>query len=126
MDKAGHSQTVDRFRTVDGVASGDDGTGLVGFVVAAAQQLLHHVLGHGLRQAQNVQRQLRLAAHGVDVADGVGRSDLSVEERIIHDGREEIGGLHQRRVFVQIVDAGVIGAVVAHQQPGVAVGAEAL
>ena len=126
MDEAGHGQTVDRLRAVDGVAAGDDGAGLIGLVVAAPQQLLHHVLGHGLRQAQDVQRQLRLTAHGVDIADGIGRGDLPVQEGVVHDGREEVGGLHQRRVLIQIIDTGVVGAVVAHQQPGVAVGAEAL
>ena len=38
---------------LDGVAAGDDGPGLVGLVVAAPQQLLHRVLRHGLRQAQD-------------------------------------------------------------------------
>ena len=126
MDKAGHGQAVNGLRAVDGVAAGDDGAGLVGLVVAAPQQLLHHLSGHGLRQAQDVQRQPGLAAHGVHVADGVGRGDLPVQERIVYDRREEVGGLHQRRILVQIVDAGVVGPVIAYQQTGVAVGAEAL
>ena len=126
MHETGHRQTVDRFRAVNGVAAGDDDASLIGLVIAAPQQLLHHIGGHGLGDAHDVQRQLRLAAHGVYVADGIGRGDLPIQEGIVHDRREEIRGLHQRRILVQIVHAGVVGFVKAHQQPRVAVGAEAL
>ena len=100
---------------VDGVSAGDDDARFIGLVVAAPQQLLHHVGRHGFWDAHDVQRQLRLTAHGVYVADGVGRGDLAVQEWIVHDRRKEVGGLYQRRILVQIVHAGVVRLVKAHQ-----------
>ena len=119
-----HRQPINGLRPVDGVAAGDDGLGLIGLVIPAPQQLLHHVLGHGLRQAQDIQRQLGLPAHGVHIADGVGRGDLSIQERIVHNRREKVRGLHQGSVLVQIIHAGVVGLVIPHQQPGVRMGPE--
>ena len=58
VHEAGHGQAVNRLRAVDGVSPGDDGPGLIGLVVSAPQQLLDHLPGHGLRQAQDVQGQL--------------------------------------------------------------------
>ena len=119
-----HRQPINGLRPVDGVAAGDDGPGLIGLVIPAPQQLLHHVLGHGLRQAQDVQGQLGLPAHGVHIADGVGRGDLSIQEGIVHNRREKVRGLHQGRVLVQVIHAGVVGFVVPHQQPRVRMGPE--
>ena len=60
MHEPGHRQAIDGLRSVDGVSSGDDNTRLIGLVVPAPQQLLHRVGGHGLGDAHDVQRQLRL------------------------------------------------------------------
>ena len=108
MDKAGHGKSIDRLCAVDRMPAGNDSACLIGFIVAAPQQLLYHFRCHGLRQAQNVQGQLRFTTHGIYIADGVSRSDLPIEKRVIYNGRKEIGGLHQRCVLVQIVDTGIV------------------
>ena len=62
---------------------------------------------------------LGLAAHGVDVAEGVGGRDLAEDIGIVDRRGDEIGGDHDGQVFAEAVDAGVIAGVVSHQQVGV-------
>ena len=40
----------------------------------------------------------------------VGRRDLPVEKRIVHDRREEIDRLHKRAVAIDSENAGIIGS----------------
>ena len=58
----------------------------------------------------------RSAAHGVDVADGVGGGNLTELERVIHNGHEKVGGGQHRRTIAQIEGGGIVLGVVAHQQ----------
>ena len=125
VDEACHSQAVDRLRTMDCVTAGDDRPGLIRLIVAAAQNLPHGSLVHLLRKAQNVQRQLRLTAHRVDVAERVRRGDLPIEERIVDNRRKKIGCLHNGHVVRDLIDACVVALVVPNDQPRVAVCAEA-
>ena len=48
-----------------------------------------------------------VAAHGVDVREGVGRGDAAVARRVVDHRREEVDGLHQRAIFVEAVDPGI-------------------
>ena len=84
------------------------------------------VMIHGFRRAEDVQSQLGLPAHGVDVTEGVGGGDFAVEVGIIHNGREKVGGLDQGQILAQHIDAGVVAFVVSHHQPGVRMGLEAI
>ncbi len=59
------------------------------------------------------------ATHGVDVAQGVGGGDLAECVGIVHDGGEEVDGLHQREVGSDFVNAGVIGVIKTHQNIGI-------
>ena len=68
-----------------------------------------------LRKPHDGQSEQRSRAHGVDVAERVGRRDLPEDERIIHDRREEIDRLDQRGAAVKQVDSGVVGCLVANQ-----------
>ena len=99
---------------MNGVATGDNGTSLVGLGVAASQDFLNRVLVHFFGDAHNVQCQLGLTAHGVHIAEGVGGGDLPVHEGIIHNGRKKVGGLHNGQLFADSIDAGIIAFVVAH------------
>ena len=68
--------------------------------------------------------QLRLAAHGVDVRERIGRSDLAEGVGIVRDGREEVHRLHAARARpTTLVDRGVVALVEADQQIRVAVDA---
>jgi hypothetical protein len=60
-----------------------------------------------------------LAAHGVDIAHGVGRGDRAVGPGVIHHRREEVGGLDQGALIVQAEDGGVIRLAQPHQHVGI-------
>ena len=96
VDKARHGQPVFRLVVVDRVAAGDERARLVDLVVAAAQNVMHGLLRHGLRHGHDVEAELRLTAHGVDVRQRIRRCDLAEGIRVVRDGREEIDRLHER------------------------------
>ena len=81
------------------------------FVEAAADNLFEdrRVAFFGI--ADDGERGDGFAAHGVDVAEGVGSGDLPEGERIVDDRCEKIHRLHQRKVVVdQIHPCVVVGA----------------
>ena len=51
------------------------------------------------------------AAHGVDVAHGVGRGDLAEGVGVVDDGREDVDRLDEGRARRRAVDAGVVAGV---------------
>ena len=55
-------------------------------------------------------------AHGEHVAAGVGGGDGPEVGRVVDEGREEVGGRHQRQVVADPVDGGVVERGQAHQQ----------
>ena len=101
------------------MAAGDDGTGLIYLVIAAPQQRVDRLLGQVFRHRHDIQRQLRLTAHGVDIRQGVGSGDLSEGIGVVVDGREKVHRLDQGQVLRHLVDRGVVGLIKAHQQIGV-------
>ena len=119
VDEARHRQAVLRLLVQDAVAAGDEGSGLVDLVIASPQQLVDSILGHVRRDSHDVQAQLGFTAHGVHVAEGVGGRDLAEEIGVVGNRREEIHRLHQGQVLGDLVDAGVVALVKAHQQVGV-------
>ena len=126
MHEAGHGETVERLRALDGMTARDDRAGLIGLVVAAAQNILHGLLRHAGRETHDIERELRLAAHGVYVAQRVRRRDLAEQERIVHDGREKIGRLYERGIFVEHINARIVALVVADDEAGVGMCPEAV
>ena len=54
------------------------------------------------------QRRERTSAHRVYVAQGIGGSDLTVHERIVDDGGEEIDGLYERTRAVEPVHTRIV------------------
>ena len=91
----------------------------IGLVRAAGQDLAHHLVGQVRGKGRDVQREQRPAAHGVDVAQGVGGRDSAVGGRVVHDGREEVDGRDQRLVVAQPVDGSIVRPAQAHEQVGI-------
>jgi hypothetical protein len=108
------------------VAAGNQAARLVDLVIAAPQHLVDRLRGHFLGDAHQVQRQLRLPAHGVDVAEGVGGGNLAEEVGVVGDRREKVYRLHQGQLVGDLVDRRVVALVKPHQQLGVAVDLDAL
>ena len=124
MDEAGHGQAVFRLVVIDRVAAGDERPGLIDLVVAAAKDLMDGLLRHGLRHGHDIEAELWLAAHGVDVGKGIRRGDLAEDIGIVGDGREEIDGLHECKLVRDLVNGRVVALVEADEQIGVAVHAD--
>ena len=126
MHKARHGEAVFRLVVKDAVATRDECSGLIDLVIAAAQNVVHDLPGHVLRDGHDVQRKLRLAAHGVDVREGVRRGDRAEGIRVVGDGRKKIDRLHERQLVGDLIDRGVVAAVKADQQVRVFADADAL
>ena len=85
--QAHHNQAVNRLHRVDGVAAGDRDAGIAAHILAAAQDRAYglqrqHIDGH----ADESKCHDGGAAHGVDVADGIGSGDTAKVVRVIDDG----------------------------------------
>ncbi len=109
---ADHRQAIDRLGAIDRMATshgnacrGTDGR-------AAFQDLAHH-LDRNLvdRHAEDGERHDRLAAHGIDVGDGVGRGDAAEIVGIVDHRHEEIGGRDDAGVVVDLPHGGIIGGL---------------
>src|SRR5204862_6332084 len=61
-----------------------------------------------LRKPGNRERRQGPAAHRIDVAQRVGGRDLAVDERVVHDRREEVDRLYQRRPTVPPVHTRIV------------------
>ena len=85
----------------------------------AAQDLPQHVQIHALGEADKIQCRFDLTAHGVDIAQGIGRGNLPKGIGVINHRREEIHRLHQGNVLGNAVDGSIVPAVVANQKVGV-------
>ena len=83
---------------------------------SAAQNFAQNVQIHALREADKIQCSLHLAAHSIDITQGVGRCDLAEGIGVIHHRREKIYCLYQRDIICYAVYRRIIPAVVAHQQ----------
>ena len=86
VDEAHDAEAVLGLVVDDRVAAGDEAARLQHLVGAAAQDLDQDVLAQVVGEGGHVQGQEHLAAHGVDVAHGVGGGD----------GAEGVGVVHQR------------------------------
>ena len=109
VDRAGDAEPVLRLDVLDGVAAEQDRARLGKLLAAAAQDgaglLEIEVLG---RDGQEVERRARPRAHGVQIAQRVGRRDLAELPGIVHDRRQHVHRLHQRQVVRQPVHTAVV------------------
>lgn len=99
VDKARHRKAILWLVIQNAVPAGDERTGLVHLVVPAPQQLMHCLPGHGFRYGHDIQAQLRLAAHGIYIAEGIGGRDLAEKIGVVGNGRKKIHGLHQGQIL---------------------------
>ncbi len=114
---AGDRQAKNRLRGVNGVAPGQRNPRLL----AGKASALDHLPGdlwrqRGDRPAEDRNRHDRLAAHGKDIANGVGGGDAAKVEGIIHDRHKEIGRADDAGPVAEIVHRRVIPRLIAYQQ----------
>ena len=116
VNKAGHGKAVFYPVVRDGMPACKAAAGFCHLFSTAAQNLAQHIQVHILREADQIQCGLHLAAHGVDIAQGVCGSDLPKGIGVVHHRRKKVHSLHQCNVVRNAVDCGIIPAVVADQK----------
>ena len=117
LDEARDGKAVLGLVAVDGMAARDDAARLPALVRAAGEDLARHLYAEAIGKAQQVERERRRTSHGPDVGKGVGGGHLAEQERVVHHRWEEVRGLHEAAAVTQVVDAGVVGGVEAHDEP---------
>ena len=119
-DIARDAQAVFRLIVLNGMAAGNHAAGLHRLLVAALQNSADSLLGETARHTQQIHGHGGPSAHGVHIAEGVGRGDLAEPEGIVHNGGEEIHGVDGGDLIGDPIDAGIVAGVKAHQQVGIA------
>ena len=115
IDEAGDGISELGFFVADAVAAYHRATGFHHLREAAGEDLLQHFEVAVGRETDVSQRGDGASAHGVDVAQSVGGGDLAESVGVVHDGGEEVDGLHQREAGSDLVNAGIIGVIEADQ-----------
>ena len=116
MNIAQNSIAELRFLVLDRMAA-DDGYAGLGHLVDAAlhDPFVDLVKIRACRKRRDVQGDQRLAAHGVDVGQRVGRRDRTEPVAIVHDRREEIRGQDHGNIVRDAVHARIVGVRSAHE-----------
>ena len=125
VNAAGDREAELDLAVADAVAADDDAAGRAAGVGTATQDLdqqVHRELLIG--EADEVQRGERLGAHGVDVAERVGGGDATEGERVIDQRREEIRGLHERKLVRKPEHTRIVAGIGPDQQVRVRHGLE--
>jgi hypothetical protein len=82
----------------------------------AAHDLLKNREVCFLRETYNCKRSERAASHRIDIAQGIGRSDLTECERVIDQRSEEVDGLHQSLSGSDAVNPGIVRSLKPNQE----------
>ena len=115
VDEAGDGVAELDFFVADAVAADHGAPGFEHLAEPAGQDLLENPEIALRRETQVGQSGNGAAAHGIDVAQGIGGGDLAEGEGIVDHGGEEIHGLHERLPRADLVDAGIVGVIEAHE-----------
>ncbi|MNE31530.1 hypothetical protein D3C80_1251020 [compost metagenome] len=103
------SQAENRLRRIDRMPTGQRNTRRIAHRAAAT----NHFTGHFRRQhvdrpTQDRDRHQWVAAHGVDVADGVGGGNTAEIERIVDDRHEKVSGGNHAAFFINRIHGCII------------------
>ncbi|MNM35669.1 hypothetical protein D3C81_463690 [compost metagenome] len=117
LHHAGHGQAEDRLGGIDGVPTGQGNARFGAYRAATTDHFTGHFRGqHVDWPAENGDGHQRVAAHGVDVADGVGGGDAAEVVRVIDDRHEEVGGRDHAALVVQRVHCCIVARGIADPQ----------
>ena len=120
MNDAGDRHAIFYFFVDDAVAADDHRAAFYNFVGAAFEDLTENGKVHlALGKTDDVHAGLGLAAHGVDIAQRIGRGNLPESIGIVDDGREKIHRVDDGQVGPQTKHPGVVGGFGADQHVGV-------
>jgi hypothetical protein len=94
--------------------------GLVHHIQPAPQDVPQNGDIHSIpREADDIQSRQGLAAHGVDIAQGISHGNPTEVVRVIDYRREKVDRLHESQVVRELIDAGVFRPLHARDEIGV-------
>src|SRR5580765_7073635 len=111
MNRTGDGGPELGFFVTNAVAANHGASGFDHLGEAARENALQNCEISFLRKADESERGKRLAAHGVNIAQGICGCDLSEGIRIVDDGSEEIYRLNQSLIGGDEIHSGVVGVV---------------
>lgn len=114
--EAGDTQSILRLRILDGVSACNNGSGFLDLVCTALHDFCHNVHRQASRETDQIHRQRRVAAHRVNIAEGIGCRNLTKGIWVVHDWREKVHGLHDRQVISNLIDQSVVAGVKTYDQ----------
>jgi len=120
INDAGNRQAVLHAGVAHGMSPHDDPPRCFHPFRAAFEDFSQHfqskfIIGKG----HDVESGFDAAAHGEDIAHGVGGGDLAVDEGIVDEGGEEVEGLDDGGVLVNAIDAGIAEVISPDEQVGI-------
>ena len=99
------------------MTTGQGHTGISADGTGSGHDLGSHRSGQYIhRPAKNGDGHQRRTAHGVDIADGVGRGDTSEVIGIVDNRHEEIGGADDTAFVIETEYRSIVTAAVAHPE----------
>ena len=108
MHEAGHAESVLGLVILHGMTAHQDCSRLLHLVRTARQDISQNGRVKAVGESHDIQRHLRHTAHGVDIAQRVGRRDLSEHIGVIYNRGKEIHGLNHRHLIVYAVHRRII------------------
>ncbi|MNU93557.1 hypothetical protein D3C71_834990 [compost metagenome] len=112
--QTGDGQAKDRFWRVDGVPTCQRDARRVTHRTTAAYHFPGNFRGqHVHRPAQNRNRHQRIAAHRIDVADGIGGGNSTEIEGIVDDRHEKVGGRDHAAFIIDCIHRRIIARGIA-------------
>jgi hypothetical protein len=103
------------------MSADDRAANLSGFFQTAAQNRRNRFRRNKIGwKSHEVQCGNRPTAHRENIGERIGRSDLSVSERVVNDGRKEVHGLNESAMSIQTINAGVIERARIHEDVAIA------
>lgn len=122
MHDSRDGQAVDRLWIADGVSTCQAAFGLDAHQGSTSENALNGVIvDQSIGHAGNGERGDRASTHGVDIGEGVGGGDPTVELGVVDDRGEEVGGLDQCDFIGELEYTGVVCGGGANEESGVVV-----
>ena len=78
------------------------------FIRSALQDLSKDLYIQAVRKCSQIQRHLRLSAHGIYITEGICRSDLSKQIRVIHNRGKKVNRLDHCQIVINFIDRSII------------------
>lgn len=109
MNHSCDGQSIDGLRVADGVSSGKAALSFDTHEGSAAEDALNGFVIYQIsRHAGNRECCNGASTHGVDIRQGIGSCDATVELWVIDDRGEEVRGLNQRDVIGEFEYTGIV------------------